>query len=336
MINIGIISPSNIAYKRFLPSLDRIKDFNFIGVAIASKEEWDINNKDICKIIEQEKAKAENFKKDYGGEIFESYKELILNDSIHAVYIPLPPALHYKWAKFALENNKHVLIEKPSTINLDNSLELITLAENKSLALHENYMFQYHSQINAIQEIIKNGILGNIRLYRMTFGFPYRGNNDFRYNKALGGGALLDCGGYPIKLANVLLGNDSNVTSAKLNYTDKHDVDIYGSATITNQNGLTAQISFGMDNFYRCEFEVWGSEGLLRTDRIFTAPSDFIPVIELYNTEGKTIKKLAKDDAFKNSILHFKKCIEDKKIRIETYNEIRTQAAYIEQIKTEG
>lgn len=335
MINLGIIGPSNIAFKRFLPSLEKIKEFNFVGVAIASKEEWDTNNKDIDKIIKQEKAKAEEFIDNYGGQIFDSYTELILNDNVDAVYIPLPPALHYKWAKFALENNKHVLIEKPSTTSLNNTLELITIAENKSLALHENYMFQYHSQIKEIQERIKNGILGDIRLYRMSFGFPYRGNNDFRYNKALGGGALLDCGGYPIKLANILLGNGSCVTASKLNYTEKHDVDIYGSATITNQNGLAAQISFGMDNFYRCELEVWGSKGLLKTNRIFTAPSDFVPEIELYNADYKTTEKLNKDDAFKNSILHFKKSIENKKTRLESYNEIRTQATFIEQIRTE-
>lgn len=333
MIKLGILSPSNIAFKSFLPAIMKIKEINFVGVAIASKEEWDTSEKDLGKIIEQERAKAEDFIENYGGQIYDSYAELILNYNIDAVYIPLPPALHFKWAKFALDNNKHVLLEKPSTIYLDDSLELISLAAKRSLALHENYMFQYHSQINTIQDIINHGKIGDIRLYKMYFGFPYRGVNDFRYIKALGGGALLDCGGYPIKLATMLLGNDSSVTTSMLNYKNQHDVDIYGSATIINQYGLTAQIAFGMDNFYRCELEVWGSKGVLRTNRIFTAPSDYFPEIELHTVDDKTINILNKDDAFKNSILHFLKCIADKKTRLEAYNEIRTQATFIEQIK---
>ena len=336
MINLGVLSPSNIALNRFLPALESINEFKFVGVAIASKEEWDTNSKDVESIIDLENVKANNFIVNYGGEIFDSYSEMILSDSIDAVYIPLPPALHYKWAKLALENNKHVLIEKPSTTSLDNSLELIRIAEMNSLALHENYMFKYHSQVKQIQELLKNGIIGDIRLYRMSFGFPFRNNNDYRYNKELGGGALLDCGGYPIKLAYLLLGSESQITASRLNYTDEHDVDIYGSATITNKIGITAQISFGMKNYYRCELEVWGSEGLLRANRIFTAPAEFEPEFELFNLEGKTIEKLKKDDAFKNSILHFKRCIEDVKTRLSAYTEIEMQASYIEQIKMDN
>lgn len=333
MIKLGVLSPSNIAFKRFLPAILEIKEIIFFGVAIASEDEWETSEKDIVNVIKQEKVKAQDFIESYGGQLFSSYAALILNYDIDAVYIPLPPALHFKWAKFALENNKHVLLEKPSTVYLVNSLELITLATTKSLALHENYMFQYHSQVKAIQEIINNGTIGHVRLFKLSFGFPYRGDYDFRYNKALGGGALLDCGGYPIKLATILLGCDSYITTSKLNYLDKYDVDIYGSATITNKNGLTAQISFGMDNFYRCELEAWGSKGILRTERIFTAPSDCFPEIKLFTEDGEKIDILNKDDAFKNSILHFVNCIVDKKTRLETYNEIRTQATFIEQIK---
>jgi len=336
MINIGIVSPSNIAIKRFLPALAKIDEINFIGIAIASQKEWIGNKKDIIQIIEMQKAKAEYITKIYGGKLFESYTELILDNNINAVYIPLPPALHYKWAKLALQNNKHIFLEKPSTIRLDNTIELIALAEKKSLAIHENYMFQYHSQIDEIKEIINSGKLGDIRLLRMSFGFPFRGVNDFRYNKVLGGGALLDCGGYPIKLANVLLGNNTKITSAVLNFIDNFDVDIFGSATITNQFGLTAQISFGMDNFYRNELEVWGSEGLLRANRLFTAPPDYVPEIEILSAEIKLIRILEKDDAFKNSLLHFRKCIDVEKIRLETYNEIKIQSTNIEHMKRWG
>ena len=69
-------------------------------------------------------------------------------------------------------------------------------------------MFQYHSQISEIKKEIENGKIGKVHSYHARFGFPRRDKNDFRYNKELGGGALLDAGGYVIKLATKLLGED--------------------------------------------------------------------------------------------------------------------------------
>ena len=120
-------------------------------------------------------------------------------------------------------------------------------------------MFVYHTQLDWIRKKISEGTIGEVRLIRIDFGFPFRGANDFRYNKALGGGALLDCGGYTLKLASLFLGDSAKVTASQLNGKDGFEVDIYGSATLTNNEGLTAQVSFGMDNSYKCSLEVWGS-----------------------------------------------------------------------------
>ena len=96
-------------------------------------------------------------------------------------------------------NDKHVFVEKPSTTNYQDSLNLVKLAEERKLVLHENYMFQYHSQISEIKKEVENGKIGKVHSYHARFGFPRRDKNDFRYNKELGGGALLDAGGYVIK-----------------------------------------------------------------------------------------------------------------------------------------
>ena len=69
----------------------------------------------------------------------------MLNDeSVDCVYIPLPPAFHYEWAKKALLAGKHVFLEKPSTTSLKYTEELVKLAEERGLVIQENYMFQYH------------------------------------------------------------------------------------------------------------------------------------------------------------------------------------------------
>lgn len=336
-MKIGILCPSEIAFRRFLPALKECENYEYVGVAAADIEEWfgakpTPENEEKCKaVIEKEHAKAETFQEQYGGKIFSSYKELISSNEIDAIYIPLPPALHYKWAKMALENGKHVLVEKPATTDLECTDELIKIAKEKELALHENYMFAFHDQLKKIQEIVNSGELGDVRLYRINFGFPRRAKNDFRYAKALGGGALLDCGGYTLKYASMLLGDSAEIAYANLNYTDEFDVDLYGSAALINKNGETVQVSFGMDNSYKCELEIWGSHSSLTSGRILTAPAGFTPTYTITSNDGTRTENLPADDTFYKSLQHFSKCIEEKDVRENNYRTIRRQAALVDE-----
>ena len=328
MIRIGIICPSEIALRSFLPALKQLSAYKFSGVAFARKDEWDDATHET---ISKEKEKAEIFIGQYGGELFNSYTKLIESDKIDTVYLPLPPALHYKWAKLALQAGKHILVEKPASISLNDTTELIALAKQNNLAIHENYMFAFHDQLKAIEEILQSGKIGDIRLFRISFGFPRRAANDFRYNKALGGGALLDCGGYTIKYASMLLGKTARIVYANSNYIRDFDVDSYGSAALVNQSGTTVQIAFGMDNCYKCDLEVWGSKGCLSSGRVLTAPEGFVPEVLIQVGNETEIRKLPADDAFKKSIHWFRKCIENETVRKENYDEILLQAELVDE-----
>ena len=330
MKRIGIICPSEIAFRRFLPALKEAACFEYAGVAIASKEEF-VGATD--EILAKELAKAQTFVDGYGGKIYEGYKTLIHSTDIDAVYLPLPPGLHYKWAKEAIDAGKHILVEKPCTIALETTEDLLKDAKGKGLAAHENYMFAFHDQLEAVNEIVRSGEIGDVRLYRISFGFPMRAQNDFRYNKALGGGALLDCGGYTLKYASMLLGPTAQIKYAQSNNIDGFGVDMYGSAALVNNEGVTAQVAFGMDHNYKCELEVWGNKGALYTNRILTAPAGFVPEVVIRKGNEEEKRNLPADDAFKKSILHFCRCIEDKAAREENYNTLLRQAHLVEDFK---
>lgn len=327
-IKIGVLCPSEIALRRFMPALMKCEDFEFSGISSANAEEW--FGESTSEFVELEKSKAKKFTDNYGGRLFESYNELLSSPEVDAVYIPLPPALHFKWAKKALENGKHVFLEKPFTTALADTEELLKIAKEKNLAVHENYMFVYHSQLDWIKNKLPE--IGEIRLIRIDFGFPFRGANDFRYNKELGGGALLDCGGYTVKLAGLFLGETAKITASQLNTKSGFDVDIYGSATLTNDDGLTAQIAFGMDNNYKCSLEIWGSEGTIYTNRILTAPDGFEPVVIVKKGNEEQQFTLPADDTFAKSIDFFEKCVKNDKIRSEHYETIYRQSQFIEEI----
>lgn len=329
-IKYGIICPSNIAEKRFLPALLKSEKSEFVGMAHASIEEWHGATKND---VLREKEKVRNVINKFGGKLFDSYTSLIQSNEIDAIYIPLPPSLHYKWAKVSLENGKHVLVEKPATTSLKDTQDLISIASDKGLAIHENYMFAYHEQISAVKEIIDAGEIGDVRLYRLSFGFPKRAENDFRYVQKLGGGALLDCGGYNLKYAYMLLGNQATLEQAVMNYSNDIEVDLYGSAVMKNDNNQTVQLAFGMDNDYKCSLEVWGSLGALYTNRIFTAPKGFTPKVDVIKNNVKKEIELPSDDAFLNSITIFEKAIYSLEKRLFNYQEIELQAKFVEEFK---
>ncbi|MGL5253585.1 MAG: Gfo/Idh/MocA family protein [Brevinema sp.] len=314
-IKLGILGASEIAFRRFLPALNKHKIFEYCGLASYSPE------------------KVGQFQNTFGGEFYPSYEALLDDSTINAVYIPLPPALHYKWAKKALQKGKHVLLEKPSTTKLSDTEDLIHLAQQNNLALYENYMFVFHKQLYILQELLQKKIIGNIREYRIDFGFPKRMQDDFRYDKSLGGGALLDCGGYPIKLASILLGDSIEIVYSSLTSPQGYNVDLFGTAVLKNNSNHIAKVSFGMDNAYKCSIEVWGSEGIIYTDRIFTAPEDFTPIILI--KKGTTEEKIVvdADDQFYRSIDYFYHCINDKDIRSNVYKTVHKQSYLIEQIK---
>lgn len=331
-IRIGIICPSEIAFRRFLPSLQKLKEFSFAGVAVANPKEW-VGDGEVTEatlsILEKERQKAKAFVEAYGGKIYEGYETLITSPEIDVVYLPLPPALHFKWAKMALLNGKHAYVEKPFTTNLKDTQALIAIAKERKLAVHENYMFIYHQQLLHIQDVIKSGEIGKVRQYRISFGFPRRAAHDFRYNKALGGGALLDAGGYCMKYASWLLGDTARLICANAYYEPEFEVDIFGSCTMTNDEGTIVQMSFGMDCDYKCELEAWGSTGTLTTGRILTAPDGFEPDMVIKHNQDYATVKLPSDNAFEKSILRFFSCLTDDDVREDNYRLIERQSAFV-------
>lgn len=339
MIRIGIICPSEIAYRRFLPALKLVDEFTFAGIGVASAEEWygaDVSFDENAEKdrLTREIAKAQTFIENWGGgKIIEGYEKLVSSDEIDAVYLPLPPALHFKWAKKALEHGKHVFVEKPSTTDSADTDELIRIARKKQLAFHENYMFIYHNQLKAVNDVVSSGEIGDVRLYRISFGFPRRAQNDFRYNKSLGGGALIDAGGYTIKYGSFLLGETAQLTTAQANYLEEFEVDMYGTATMVNDKGVTAQLAFGMDNDYKCEIEIWGSKGTITSNRILTAPAGFEPEYIIKKNQDYETRKLPADDAFRKSIEFFGKCIVDETEREKEYNLISIEAGLLSDFK---
>ena len=201
--------------------------------------------------------------------------------------------------------------------------------------LFENFQFRFHSQLKYILDIVNSGKLGELRCVRSSFGFPpFPDKDNIRYQKELGGGALLDAGAYPIKISQILLGEKLNVSASTLSVDKERGVDIWGGAFLKQGNGdLFSEIAFGFDHFYQCNVEIWGSNGKLSTNRIFTAKPGFKPEIIIETSEGKELITLDSDNHFKNMLDHFYNLCVDATDRQEEYRQNINQARLISEMK---
>ena len=316
-VRIGVLGFASIAQKAIIPAIMDLPDlFEFVGIATRTKDK----EKQIV---------------DSGYAAFMPYETLLDKDKIDALYIPLPNSMHYEWVKVALEKGLHVLVEKSLGCNLKEVEELNQLAQDKQLVLIENFQFRFHSQLAYIKAVVANGVLGEIRSIRSSFGFPpFPDSNNIRYQEKLGGGALLDAGAYPMKLAQLFLGNDIQVVSAASIKPDNSEVDLSGGGMIQQINGNGfLQFAFGFDHFYQCNIEIWGSKGKLSTNRIFTAPPGYAPEIQIETAKGIEKIQLESDNHFQNMLKHFWYCRQNHELCAAEYSQNYIQAKLLEEFK---
>ena len=244
-----------------------------------------------------------------------TYQTLIESGGLDAIYIPLPNALHYPWILRSLEAGLHVLVEKSLACTYKQVNDLVDLAEAKGLVLMESFQFRFHQQMRIISESVANGELGELRSFKSSFGFPpFRDKANIRYQAKLGGGALLDAGAYPLRLAQIIMGSDTYVSDATLYFDDHLGVDLMGSAFLKNpRTEVVGFVEFGFDNFYQNSLDIWGSEGRLTSDRIFTAGPGVIPRVTLSKPSQNIDFENLEDDHFSGLLSAFTDLIQNER-----------------------
>lgn len=287
----------------------------------------------LVAVASSSEEKAKEFSGKFGCEPVCGYENIINRQDIDAVYIPLPPSLHGIFASKSLEAGKHVLCEKPFTTGFSESERVVDEARKRGLLVMENYMFVHHPQHSFVRDIIANGEIGEIRLFKGSFGFPPLPKDDNRYKKDLGGGALIDAGGYPIRASSMFLGNDLKCLGASLSFDKSSGVDIYGAAMFKNDSGQIAQVSFGFDNYYQCNYRIWGSRGAIFVKRAFSIPPHVPPEITLEQQDVIKTITLPPANHFQIMLNFFADEIEKRNNYEYHYSSILEQARLLDNVK---
>ena len=218
---------------------------------------------DVRAVASRDAERADGFARHWSiPHFYGSYEELLADDDIEAVYVPLPNALHHPWTMRALAAGKHVLCEKPYSRDPDLVAEAFDLAEASGLVLSEAYMYRYHPQMRRLAAVVADGAIGELRLINSSFTWPTNAPGDIRLDPDLEGGSLLDVGCYCVSAARLLAGEPSAATADWVVGPTGVEVRIVGSLRFGGDVQLHFDSGFHLPD--RSWLEVVGSDGWIR------------------------------------------------------------------------
>ena len=239
---------------------------------------------------------------------YNNYLELVTNPNVDVIYIATPHVFHYKQTLLCLNHNKPVLCEKPMSISFQQTQEMISLAQKKNLFLMEAMWTACMPCIQSIKEIISEGTIGSLQYIQADFGFSTPIDADSRlFNKALGGGSILDVGVYPISLATSLLGDPSLIKSVSALTETK--VDAYSNSILQYPNGATAHLFSAVTTETPVEATIIGTKGRIKVDSPWYMATDF--TVFLNDGTSKSYSFLHQTNGFEYEIIEVMNCLDN-------------------------
>ncbi|WP_281890545.1 Gfo/Idh/MocA family protein [Paenibacillus sp. YYML68] len=255
----GILGCAGIAVRAVIPGI--IESNTGEVAAIASRD------------LEKSRATADKLgiETAYG-----SYEELLADETIEAVYIPLPNHLHKEWTIRAAEAGKHVLCEKPAALNAAEMEEMAAACEKAGVFFAEAFMYRLHPRYAMIRETIASGKIGELRGIHGAFTFNNAGSDgNVRFSRAMGGGSLYDVGVYPISAARMVLGCEPEAVTVHAFFSPQHDeVDMMASGLVEFPGSVALTFDCGMWAAGRNTLEIVGTEGRIEVPSAYVAPAD--------------------------------------------------------------
>lgn len=255
-MRIGVIGAAGIFKNRWLKILEEHPEVTLVGVA--------------RREIDTEEQRFEQRKGYYS----------FHPDEVDWVYIPLPNNYHFKVAKHYLSLGVNVLIEKPSAVELSQTLELLELAASNRCQLVEAFQWRYHKRtkwlIENMQEI-------NPYLIDVVFTIPHLSEDNIRYQKNLMGGAVYDLGAYPCSVLSTLFVDEEFVLRDFETWRN-NEIDLGGCGVFQSEN-KRFNFFYAFGKAYESRLTLHSMKGRYDINQPFTAPSNGAAhIIKEFNT----------------------------------------------------
>jgi len=204
--------------------------------------------------------------------------ELLADRSVKAVYIATPHPCHEAQALASIEAGKHVLCEKPLTTDTASTARVVEAARQRGVFLMEAFMYRCHPLMHDLLPLLREGVIGPLRHVRADFAFRVPRHPQGRlFDLKLGGGGILDVGGYPVSFARLLAGVVEGAPFAEPVKVDAVGVigptgaDEFTTALLTFASGFAATVTSGVFHDAGTNAVIFGEQGKI------VLPNPWIP-----------------------------------------------------------
>jgi predicted dehydrogenase len=286
----GILSTANIALAKVIPAMQRSPWCDITAIA----------SRDLSKA---QRAAAElNIPHAYG-----SYEELLADNSVDAIYNPLPNHLHVPWTVKAAEAGKHVLCEKPIALNATEARTLIDVRDRTGVRIQEAFMVRTHPQWLETRRLIRSGRIGSLRSITCFFSYFNADPANIRNHLEFGGGALMDIGCYPITISRWIYDSEPRRVLGLIERDATFGTDSLTTAVLEFAEGhSTFTCSTRLAPYQRMIFH--GTEGRIEVLIPFNAPNDRptqillndelieFPVCDQYEIQGSLFSQALREN----------------------------------------
>jgi predicted dehydrogenase len=223
----------------------------------------------LMAVASRDESRSKAFADLYGAQhAFGSYEDMARSPEVDVIYIATPHGLHYEHAMLCIKYKKAILCEKALALNGAQVQEMIHAARQNKVFIMEAFWTKFIPQYQRVAEMIRSGVIGEIRMIHADFGFPAPEPTPQRFfDPALGGGALLDIGIYPVFMCTSLLGRPLDVHASMNAYTSGVDKQI--AMHFNYQNGALAALSASFEAETPVEATIMGTKGFLRMKNRF-------------------------------------------------------------------
>jgi predicted dehydrogenase len=249
-VRVGLLGASQIAPLAIIAPAGRRDDVEVVSVAARDPE------------------RAASFAAEHGiARVAATYDELISDPEIDLIYNGLPPVSHAALSVLAMKAGRHVLCEKPFAMNAAEARGMVEVAQRTGRLCVEGFHYFYHPLFSRVIEIVRSGKLGPLIAMSGAFDveIPDVAGN-IRHDLALGGGALMDLGCYPLHMLRHIAGSEPQIISAQVR-VGRPGIDLSMEAEL-QFSGIPARVSCDMSAgvAIRAEFEVIGQKGRLHVN----------------------------------------------------------------------
>lgn len=252
----GVLGVAAIAVKKVIPGMQKgsLSEITAIASRDAGRAE--------------KAAKSLGIRKAYG-----SYEDLLADPEVEAIYNPLPNHLHVPWSIKAAEAGKHVLCEKPLSMSVAEAKELLRVRDRTGVKIGEAFMVKTHPQWLRTRELIRKGVVGELRAIVGVFSYFNRDPQNVRNIAEWGGGGMMDIGCYPITTSRFIFAEEPVSVLGLIEKDPEFTTDRLASAILEFPSGQAVfTCSTQLVPYQRMQF--LGTRGRIEMEIPFNAPPD--------------------------------------------------------------